>query len=47
MYSDFGSPADPVWQSSVTWLLFWLLMAAVVWFIVNRSDKGPREGQDQ
>ena len=47
MYADFGSLADLVWQNSVTGLLFWLLMAAVVWFIVNRSAKGPRERGDQ
>jgi hypothetical protein len=47
MYSGFGSPADSAWQNSVSWLLFWILMAAVVCFIVNRSDKGPREGRDR
>ena len=47
MYSDFVSPETSVWQSSVMWLLFWILMAAVVWFIVHRSDKSLREGRDQ
>jgi hypothetical protein len=40
-----GTPIDPVWQSSVTWLLFWILMSAVTCFIAYRSDKRPREDQ--
>ena len=34
--------ADPGRLSSVTWFLFWILMAAVSCFVVYRADKGPR-----
>jgi hypothetical protein len=29
-----------VWDTSLLWWLLWVGMAALVWFIINRSVKG-------
>ena len=42
MYRLSDTPVDPGRLSSVTWLLLWILMAAVTCFVVYRADKGPR-----
>jgi hypothetical protein len=43
MYPLFDTPAAPGRLSPVTWLLFWILMAAVTCFIAYRAHKGPHE----
>jgi len=43
MYRLSDTPVDPGRLSSVTWLLFWILMAAVTCFVVYRADKGASQ----
>lgn len=40
---------DPTWHAGWAWMhllwwVFWLAMAALVWFIIDRSTKGPGGG---
>ena len=40
---------DPTWHAGMLWMhllwwVFWLAMAALVWFIVDRSTMGPGGG---
>ena len=40
---------DPTWHAGMPWMhlawwVFWLAMAALVWFIANRSTRGPGGG---
>ena len=31
-------------QTDLRWMWLWVVMAALVWFVVDRSVKGPRRG---
>jgi hypothetical protein len=31
-------------QTDLGWLWLWVVMAVLVWFLVDRSVKGPRQG---
>jgi hypothetical protein len=35
---------DRWYWMDLIWWLFWVAMAALVWFIVDRLDKGRRRG---
>jgi hypothetical protein len=44
-----GMHWDPTWHAGMLWMqllwwVFWLAMATLVWFIVDRSTKGPGGG---
>lgn len=36
--------ARGIWGMDLSWLLLWVVMAAIVWFFIDRSVKGPRQG---
>ena len=43
MFTTLGAYFGP-FQTDLSWLWLWGVMAGLLWFLVDRSVKGPRRG---